>query len=130
MTNPSKYDLTDLRLFVAVAEERNLTRGAQRVHLAPSSASNRIRLLEDSIGVSLFKRQARGVALTDAGDALLRHSRRILAQLEQMHADLMPFAQGIRGHVSMWANTHATHTYLPKDLSVFLSQNPQLSITL
>lgn len=125
-----RYDLTDLRLFVAIAEERNLTRGAARAHLAPSSASHRLRLLEAELGTPLFARHARGLALTRAGDALLRNARQVFAQIEQMHADLSPYAEGIRGHVSLWANTHATHTFLPDDLAGFLKQHPQVSVSL
>ena len=125
-----RYDLTDLRLFIAIAEERNLTRGAARAHLAPSSASHRLRLLEQELGTPLFERHARGLALTRAGEALLRNARQVFAQIEQMHADLSPFAEGIRGHVSLWANTHATHTFLPDDLADFLKQQPQLSVSL
>lgn len=124
------YDLTDLRLFVAIAEAKNLTRGAERVHLASSSASHRMRLLEESIGTPLLIREPRGVQLTRAGEALLRHARQVFAQLEQMHADLTPYAKGVRGHVSLWANTHATHTFLPDSLSAFLKRHPQVSITL
>lgn len=124
------YDLTDLRLFVAIAEAQNLTRGAERVHLAPSSASHRMRLLEAAMGTPLFTRQSRGVAITRAGEALLRHARQVFAQLEQMHADLAPFAEGVRGHVTLWANTHATHSFLPDDLAGFLRTNPQLSVAL
>lgn len=125
-----RYDLTDLRLFVAIAEERNLTRGAARANLAPSSASHRLRLLEEELGTPLFERLARGLVLTRAGDALLRNARQVFAQIEQMHADLSPYASGVRGHVSLWANTHATHSYLPDDLAGFLKQHPQLSISL
>lgn len=125
-----KYDLTDLRLFVAIAETQNLTHGASRVHLAASSASHRIRQLEETLGTPLFQRQARGVLLTRAGESLLRHARQVFAQLEQMHADLSPFAAGVRGHVSLWANTHATHSYLPDDLAGFLRRHPQVSISL
>jgi DNA-binding transcriptional LysR family regulator len=125
-----RYDLTDLRLFVAIAEERNLTRGAARTHLAPSSASHRLRLLEAELNTPLFVRKARGLSLTRAGEALLRNARQIFAQVEQMHADLSPYAEGIRGHVSLWANTHATHTFLPDDLADFLKQHPQLSVSL
>ncbi|MES2610515.1 MAG: LysR substrate-binding domain-containing protein [Pseudomonadota bacterium] len=124
------YDLTDLRLFVAIAEERNLTRGAARACLAPSSASHRLRRLEEALHTTLFERQTRGVQLTRAGEALLRNARQVLASLEQMHANLSPFATGIRGHVSLWANTHATHTFLPDDLAGFLKQHPQVSVTL
>jgi len=123
-------NLTDLRLFAAVAEARNLTRGAERAHLAPSSASHRLQLLEGALGTPLFIRRARGVELTRAGEALLRHARQIFAQLEQMHADLAPFAAGVRGHVTLWANTHATHSFLPDDLAGFLRANPQVSVTL
>jgi DNA-binding transcriptional LysR family regulator len=125
-----RYDLTDLRLFIAIAEERNLTRGAARTHLAPSSASHRLRLLEAELNTPLFVRKARGLSLTRAGEALLRNARQIFAQVEQMHADLSPYAEGIRGHVSLWANTHATHTFLPDDLADFLKQHPQLSVSL
>lgn len=124
------YDLTDLRLFVAIAEAHNLTRGAERAHLAPSSASHRLQQLESALGTPLFLRQARGVQLTRAGEALLRHARQVFAQLEQMHADLAPFAQGIRGHVALWANTHATHSFLPDDLAGFLRAHPQVSVSL
>ncbi len=125
-----QYDLTDLRLFVAIAEAKNLTRGAERVHLAASSASHRMRVLEASIGTSLLLREPRGVSLTRAGEALLRHARQVFAQLEQMHADLTPYAKGVRGHVSLWANTHATHTFLPDSLATFLQRHPQVSISL
>ncbi len=124
------YDLTDLRLFVAIAEAKNLTRGAERVHLAPSSASHRMRSLEESIGTALLLREPRGVSLTRAGEALLRHARQVFAQLEQMHADLTPYAKGVRGHVSLWANTHATHTFLPDSLATFLQRHPQVTISL
>jgi DNA-binding transcriptional LysR family regulator len=125
-----QYDLIDLRLFVAIAEAKNLTRGAERVHLAASSASHRMRLLEASIGTPLLLREPRGVSLTRAGEALLRHARQVFAQLEQMHADLTPYAKGVRGHVSLWANTHATHTFLPDSLATFLQRHPQVSISL
>lgn len=124
------YDLTDLRLFVAMAEERNLTRGAARAFLAPSSASHRLRRLEDALQTPLFERQPRGLVLTRAGEALLRHARQVFACIEQMHAELSPFASGIRGHVSLWANTHATHSFLPDDLAGFLKQHPQVSVSL
>lgn len=124
------YDLTDLRLFIAIAEAGNLTRGADKAHLAPSSASHRLSQLEATLGTPLFTRQARGVRLTRAGEALLRHARQVFAQLEQLHADLAPFAAGVYGHVSLWANTHATHSFLPDDLAEFLRHQPQVSVTL
>ncbi|MCS5562795.1 LysR family transcriptional regulator [Marinobacter sp.] len=125
-----KYNLTDLRLFIAIAECQSLTHGAQKAFLAPSSASHRIKILESSLGTALFHRQARGVQLTQAGEIFLRHARQVFAKLEQMHSDLAPYAHGVQGHVRLWANTHAIHSYLPNDLATFLSHNPQISVNL
>lgn len=63
---------------MAVAEERNVTRAAARLHLAQSGLSASVRALERELGAELFVRTARGVDLTDAGRALLREARRTL----------------------------------------------------
>jgi DNA-binding transcriptional LysR family regulator len=125
-----KYDLVDLKLFIAIAEARNLTRGAEQANLAPSSASHRLSRLEDALGAPLFAREARGVRLNAAGEVLLRHARQVFARLEQMHADLEPFAVGVRGHIRLWANTDAIHSYLPDDLAGFLRAHPKISVAL
>lgn len=125
-----RYDLTDLRLFVAVAEAANLTRGAEHAHLAPSSASHRLKLLEESLGTTLFDRHARGLRLTRAGEVLLAHARQVFAQVEQLNADLAPFASGIRAQVSIHANTNATNSFLPDDLAEFLRLHPQVRVSL
>jgi len=126
----TKYDLTDLRLFIAVAEKRNLTKGAQDIFLAPSSASHRLKLLEENIGAQLMVREARGMSLTKAGEILLRHAKKVLATLEQMQSDISPYTHGNQAHVKIWANTNAIHTYLPDDLGAFLEINPDVSVTL
>lgn len=125
-----RYDLTDLRLFLAVADAGNLSRGAHQCHLAVSSASHRIARLESAFGATLLKRQARGVTLTEAGQVFREGARNTLARLEQLHADLAPFASGVRGQVSLWANTNATNVFLPDDLADYLRAHPQARVTL
>lgn len=125
-----RYDLTDLRLFLAVAEESNLTRGAARCHLAPSSASHRLKALEEALGTPLVERLARGVRITRAGEVLLRGTREIFAKIEQLHADLAPFASGVRAQVVVHANTNATNSFLPDDLATFLHRHPQVRVSL
>ena len=61
------YDLIDLKVFLAVAEESNLSRGAERCHLAPSSVSLRIKGLEASLGTPLLLRQAQGRGFDPGG---------------------------------------------------------------
>jgi len=134
MTKPfnptSHYDLTDLRVFIAVAEEGSVSRGAERCHLAPSTVSLRLKGLEAAIGVTLLQRQARGVALAPAGRVMLEHARRCVAQLEQMHSDLLPFAKGLAGHLTFFANNNAISTHLPEDLSRYFTLHPAVRITL
>lgn len=124
------YDLTDLRIFIAVAGEGNLSRGAQRCHLAPSTVSLRLKHLEHALGTPLLDRDSRGVSLTQAGRVLQDHALRCLAQLEQMHADLRPYAQGVTGHLTCHANNNAISAHLPDDLARFFSLHPQVRITL
>lgn len=124
------YDLIDLKVFLAVAEEGNLSRGARRCHLAPSSVSLRLKGLEEALGTPLLVRQARGVTLTPAGLVMLEHVRRCVAQLEQMHADLQPFAQGLTSHITFFANNNAIGSWLPEDLGRFFATYPSVRITL
>jgi DNA-binding transcriptional LysR family regulator len=125
-----RYDLVDLRVFLAVVEEGNLTRGAKRCNLAASSVSSRVRELEQSLGTALLERRPRGVAPTPAGFVLAEHARRCIAHLEQMHADLFPFSQGVTGRVILFANNNAISSFLPDDLGRFFKAHPSVRITL
>lgn len=124
------YDLPDLRLVTAIADSGSLTRGAARVHLAASSASHRLSQLEAALGVPLFSRHARGLTPTPAGESLLRHARQVFAQLEQMHADLAPYASGLNSQVTVFANTNAINCFLPEDLGDFLREQPRIRVSL
>src|SRR4029453_8227310 len=70
-----------LRYFIAVAEELNFTRAADRLHMAQPPLSAAIRQLERDLGAQLLSRTTRHVALTDAGEAVLHVSRRVLDSL-------------------------------------------------
>jgi DNA-binding transcriptional LysR family regulator len=82
------FDLLDLRLFVHVAEESNLRKGAERACISLAAASTRIKQLEDNIGARLFYRKPQGVELNPAGEALLHHARLVLQQVEHLKVDL------------------------------------------
>lgn len=77
-------DLRQLRYFVAVAEDLNFTRAAERLHMAQPPLSAAIRQLEEQLGVALFERTTRQVELTVAGKLLLEKSRQLLAHAEEV----------------------------------------------
>ena len=125
-----QFDLTDLRLFVLAAEERNITRAAAGRHLSLAAASARIKSLELQAGLPLLYREARGVRLTPAGEAFLHHARGVLHQSEQLRADMQEYAGGLRGHLRVFANTTAVTDFLPEILPGFLAGNPKINIDL
>ena len=75
-------ELRHLRYFVAVAEERNFSRAAQRVGIEQSPLSRSIRDLERDLGVVLFKRTTRSSSMTPAGQILLPHARLMIEAAE------------------------------------------------
>jgi DNA-binding transcriptional LysR family regulator len=125
-----RIDLTTLRLFIAICEERNLTRAAAREGIAASAVSKRMNDFELAFGVSLFTRMSKGMVLTAAGEALLHHARVTLLNVEKIAAELGEYSRGIRGHVRMLANLSAIVQFLPEDLSRFFNAHQALSIDL
>lgn len=123
-----RFDLVDLQLFVAVADQRSITRGAVRSNLALASASARIKGLEEALGVSLLKRGRRGVELTAAGENLLDHARLVVHQVEAMRGDLAGFASGMRASVHLLANTSGLSEHLPKALAGFLREHRDVAV--
>src|SRR5260370_35792665 len=109
-----RFDLVDLQLFIAVAETRSITRGAQRVYLALASASERIKGLEAALAVPLLKRGRRGVELTSAGESLLDHARIAMHNVDALRGDLASFASGARPSVPLPANTSAPPGCMPQ----------------
>jgi molybdate transport repressor ModE-like protein len=125
-----RFDLTDLRLFLTVVECGSLTGAARTVHLALASVSERIAGMEAALGAPLLERNRRGVRATAAGEALARHARGILGQVEQMRGELRTYASGLKGRIRLLSNTAAMAGFLPPQLCRFLAAQRDLSIDL
>jgi DNA-binding transcriptional LysR family regulator len=125
-----RYDLTDLKLFIYIGETLNLTRSAEKIFLSLPAASARVKNLEDSLKVRLLNRQATGVTMTPAGDVLYRYAKAVFYQLEQMHSELQPFSEGVKGRLRVLANASATYSFMTEVLTHFLQDNPEVDIAL
>ncbi len=120
------YTLTDLQAFGAVADEGNLTRGAERVHLSAPTVSMRIKGLEQALGVQLLDRRPRGVALTPAGQIVRRTARKIDSELASMDRALQPFALKHSGTMRICTNFGAAVNFLSSGVGLFLKRYPQV----
>ncbi|MDG9930451.1 MULTISPECIES: LysR substrate-binding domain-containing protein [Pseudomonas] len=122
------FDITDFRLFINIAETSSLTRGAERSFLSVPATSNRIKNLEDNLGMRLLERSPQGVTLTNAGKTYLQHARVILSQLELLTGDLQQFTEGLKGQLRLLANTTAITEYLPPVVGEYLRSHPDVHI--
>lgn len=122
------FDLTDLRLLIAVAESGSLSRAAADFPIALSAASNRLRHLEHRLGLPLFTRHADGMTPTPAGRIALDHARRVLAEARQLNQALDALTGRQRVTVRLAANTVANSTFLPPALGPFLNDYPEVDL--
>jgi DNA-binding transcriptional LysR family regulator len=128
MTILYHVEVRQLEHFVAVAEELSFTRAAGRLSYVQSALSVSIRALERDLGVRLFDRTTHGVALTDAGGALLPCARQTLASVEQTR-DLAAALKGVlRGTLRIGIMQSFGYLNVPALLGRFHREHPQVEI--
>ncbi|MEQ0560594.1 LysR family transcriptional regulator [Amycolatopsis sp. NEAU-NG30] len=123
-------ELHQLAYFVAVAEEGNFTRAAERLHVAQPGVSAQIKRLERELGQELLDRSGRTVRLTDVGAAALPHARAALAAVQGVREAVDELAGLVRGQVAIGAVTSAGPVRLPDLLAGFHERYPAVEITL
>ena len=120
-------ELRHLRYFVAVAEELNFTRAAQRLHIAQQALSTAVRQLEERVGAQLVERTTRRVELTPAGRALLESARELLAGAEHAVAAARE-AAGERPALTVGFVAAATHRRFGEGLRIFGERRPDVNV--
>jgi DNA-binding transcriptional LysR family regulator len=121
-------DLRQLRYFLAVAEERSVTRAATRLHITQPPLSVQLARLEHELGVALFVRHRRGVDLTEAGSHLVEHARRVLSEVDAAAESVRRTGQGRSGRLTLAFVAAIAWSVLPPLLRRFRATRPGVEL--
>jgi DNA-binding transcriptional LysR family regulator len=123
-------DLRHLRYFLAVAEELNFTRAAERLRIAQPPLSRQIRDLEERIGTALFDRSTHPLRLTEAGQFLREEARDLLAAFDRALDGAHRIGRRNAGWLGIGFLESAMYGFLPRILCLFRQQHPEIDINL
>ena len=124
-------ELRHLRYFVAVAEERHITRAAERLGIQQPPLSQQIRALEAELGAPLLRRHSRGVELTHAGEVLLAEARTVLEQVERAVTATRRAGRGEAGRIGLGFTSSASfHPLVPAMVRAYRDAYPLVALSL
>lgn len=124
-------DLKSLKYFVAVAEHGHMTRAAEQLGIQQPPLSLQIKGLERELGVALFRRHPRGVALTDAGRQFQVEAERLLSDVDAMRHRMTRVANGEEGQLAVgFTSSAAAHRFVPDTLRAFRRTYPRVHLKL
>src|SRR5215468_7487542 len=124
-------ELRHLRYFVAIGEEENYRRAAQRLNVAQTALSTQIQDLEAELGFKVFDRLPRGVKLSVGGKLFLEDARRILQQVNEAAARAGRVARGQSGTLRIgFTENSSWHGVVPESLRIFREQHPDAELQL
>ena len=122
-------ELRNLRYFIAVAQELHFGRAAARLHISQPPLSERIKRLEQELGVTLFERTKRSVRITAAGTALFLEAQRILGDVEGLYQVVRRANEGITGIIRAGFMSSASYAGIGSISKRLMRQLPGVSIT-
>jgi DNA-binding transcriptional LysR family regulator len=122
-------ELRHLRYFVAVAEERNFTRAAERLHMAQPPLSRSIQQLEETLEVQLFQRESRPLKLTETGKFFYAHAVQLLAQTAELES-MTRRVGNIERSLSVGFVGSTLYGMLPKIIRRFRDENATVELSL
>lgn len=122
-------DLTQLRTFVAVAQESHMTKAAERLHLSQPAASAHIKALEDEFGFRLFERTNKGLVLTPKGTVLFKKAEMLLAQASEIKHTAMSMGGAAIGRVVLASSADPTFNRVGELIAWARSNEPLLEFS-
>lgn len=117
-------DIRQLRYFLAIVEEGNITGAAQKLHMAQPPLSQQLKSLEDELGVKLIERGSRRIQLTDAGRVLLNRAEQIVGLVETTAKELEDLNKGQYGTLSIGTIASLGATLLSEQITSFHKEYP------
>src|SRR5882724_7657462 len=123
-------ELRHLRYFVAVADELNFTKAAEKLRLAQPSLTRQIHNLEEEIGVRLLNRSKSHVSLTEEGRCFLMDAKRVLALATESVAAVQRLSRGETGQLNVGYLSNFNFELLPRILKAFREGFPHISLNL
>src|ERR1700741_1963702 len=117
-------EMRQLEYFIAVASEMNFSRAAQRIHVVQSALSASVGRLEKELGVELFDRSKRQIALTAAGEVFLEHPRDVIHTARRARTSVDAFRDQLTGTVTLGTLMSWETLDLPAALEEFRRSNP------
>lgn len=121
-------ELYQLRTFAMVADEANLSRAAKRLHASQPAVSAQIKALEEELGVHLFLRTPKGMALTADGVKLRQHAEQVLATVAAMEREAGRLRGVLRGQLRLGINAKPELLRLAELFAVLHEQHPELHL--
>jgi len=125
-----RLDWSLVQSFLAVAEKGSLSAGGRHLRLTQPTVGRHIRTLERDLGVELFKRQARGMVLTDQGALLMSHARAMRAAADSLSLHAADKSCDLGGTVRITASVFASHHFLPGVVADLRESHPEIAIEL
>jgi LysR family transcriptional regulator, salicylic acid-responsive activator of bsdBCD len=116
-------DIRQMRYFIAIAEEKNITAAANRLHMSQPPLSLQLKQMEEELGVMLVERHGKKLELTDKGEVLYRHALNIVHSVEEVKNELQETEEGRKGNLSIGINTLSVPEF-PDWLDTFHSAFP------
>src|SRR5690625_3104682 len=98
-------DIKQLKYFIAIAEEKNLTAAANRLHMTQPPLSIQLKQLEQKLGVKLFERSSKGMELTDKGNILYKRAVNLVNNMEDIKNEIQETEEGKKGELAVGINT-------------------------
>jgi DNA-binding transcriptional LysR family regulator len=126
----TRMDVRRLKYFIVTAEERSISRAAEKLHITQPPLTRHIQSLEEELGVQLFTRTNWGVELTQAGTELLGHARNINAHVELATEQVRRVAAGLAGRIDIGVFGSAMLDTIPRLLSSFSLACPDVNVVL